>query len=79
MANHDFGVPVAGATAERTAYHLSETIGLEFGMGCFIELSTHWSAVLSVSAEQLDREVTRSPIVGEDYLLKGFAAVSTLL
>jgi MipA family protein len=79
LANHDFGVPAGNATPERPAYRVGDTTSLEGGLGLSIQFTEHWSAMLYVSREQLDNKVTQSPIVSEDYVLKGFAAVSTLL
>jgi outer membrane protein len=42
----------------------------------FIELTENWRAVLSLSAEFLPSEISASPIVGEDRVLKGFAAIA---
>ena len=76
MSNHDFGVPQAAATAERPAYDLGSTTSLEAGLGVFVELSEDWRIIVNVAAERLDDEVTRSPIVDDDYVVKGLAVVT---
>lgn len=76
LAQHDFGVPVDKATPFRPAYELDEAINLEVGLGVFIELSRDWLVILNASVERLDDQVTDSPIVDEDTLVKGFAAIN---
>jgi outer membrane protein len=76
MSNHNFGVPVAAATADRPAFALSSTTSFELGLGAFIELSEDWQIIVNISAERLDNEVRKSPIVADDNLVKGFAMIS---
>jgi len=76
MSNHDFGVPQAAATAERPAYDLGSTTSLEAGLGVFVELSEDWRIIVNIAAERLDDDVTRSPIVDDDYVVKGLAVVT---
>lgn len=76
MSNHDFGVPLAAATPERPAYELGSTSSVEAGMGLSVELSEDWRIIINVAAEQLDSEVTRSPIVDDDIVVKGLAVVT---
>ncbi len=79
LATHDFGVSTSETTTERPAYRIADTFSFEAGIGLSFELSENGMAMLSVSVEQLDNDVVRSPIVSDDYVLKGFAAVSILL
>lgn len=76
MSNHDFGVPQAAATPERPAYRLGSTTSLEAGIGVFVELSEDWRIIANVAAERLDDDVTRSPIVDDDLVIKGLAVVT---
>lgn len=76
MSIHDFGVPSAAATAQRPAYEPGSTTSLEAGLGMFLELSEDWRIIVNVAAERLDDDVTRSPIVDEDVVVKGFAVVT---
>lgn len=76
LANHDFGVPAAAATASRPAYHLSDTFTAEVGLGVFYEFTENWRAVFNVALEQLGSDITDSPIVDTDQVIKGFAAVT---
>jgi outer membrane scaffolding protein for murein synthesis (MipA/OmpV family) len=45
-------------------------------MGVFIEITRDWLVIINLAAESLSSEVTASPIVSEDYVIKGFAAVN---
>ena len=76
FANHDFGVLAQQAKSERPAYALEDIYSIEFKMGMFIELSRDSLFVLDVAAEILPDEVTASPIVSEDYVIKGFAVIN---
>lgn len=76
MSNHDFGVPDAKATLLRPAYELGSTTSFEAGVGVFVELSEDWRIIVNIAAERLDDEVTRSPIVDDDTVLKGLAVVT---
>ena len=76
MSNHDFGVPVAAATPTRPAYEPGSTSSFEAGVGIFIELSEDWRIIVSVAAEVLDDDVTASPIVDDDTVIKGLAIVT---
>lgn len=75
LGNHDFGVPAAAALPGRPAYELGSSLSFELGVGSFVELNEEWLLAISVSAEFLDSEVSRSPIVAEDTVVKGFAAL----
>lgn len=76
MSNHNFGIPVAASNVNRPAYQLGSTTSYEFGLGTFIELSEDWQIIVNVSGERLNSEVTASPIVGDETLIKGFAMIS---
>ena len=79
LANHEFGVPADKATPTRPAYKLDDIISVEGGMGCFIELPKDWAFIVNMNVEFLNSDVTDSPIVSEDYVLKGFAALNVVL
>lgn len=76
LSNHDFGVSDSQVTAERPAYLLDDVTSVEAGMGVFIEVTRDWLIIMNLAAESLSSEVTASPIVSENYVLKGFAAVN---
>ena len=76
ISNHDYGVPDEKATATRQAYYLDDTYSVEAGLGMFIEITRDWLFFMNVAAESLSDEVTESPIVSEDYVIKGFAAIN---
>ena len=76
LANYDFGVPVADAMAGRPAYDVGNAVTLEGGIGGMLEITEHWRFVLDLSAEYLGDDISDSPIVDDDYVLKGFAAIT---
>lgn len=76
MSNHDFGVPPNAALPQRPAYRLGSTTSVEAGLGVFIELSEEWRIIVNVAGERLDDDVTASPIVDDDVVIKGLAIVS---
>ena len=76
LANHDFGVPAAAATANRPGYAVGDTATLEAGLAGFYEFTENWRAVLSVAVERLGSDITASPIVEDEHVIKGFAALT---
>lgn len=78
MSNHDFGVPLNAATADRPSYSLGSTTSYELGLGAFIELSEDWNLIINVAGERLSSDVEESPIVDDDVLVKGVAMISCI-
>jgi len=76
IANFDFGVPAEAATLARPAYSTGSAVSYEAGIGSFIELTEEWRIILSISAEALPSEISDSPIVNDDTVIKGFAAIT---
>lgn len=76
LSNHDYGVAEYQATAVRPAYSPGSTHSIEAGLNMFIEVTRDWLIVLNVAAELLSDEVTASPIVSENHVIKGFAAIN---
>ncbi|WP_255463321.1 MipA/OmpV family protein [Microbulbifer sp. YPW1] len=76
LANYDFGVPSWAALPGRPAYDVGSTVTLEGGIGGMLEITEHWRLVLDINAEYLGDDISDSPIVGDDYVLKGFAAIT---
>ena len=76
LANHDFGVPSNKATPERPEYKLDSIVNVEGGIGLFIEITRNWLVALNTRVEFLDKDVTDSPIVSEDHIIKGLAVIS---
>jgi len=76
MSNHDYGVPQSAATVNRPAYRLGSTTSLEAGLGVFVELSEEWRIIVNVAGERLDDDVSASPIIDDDIVIKGLAIVS---
>lgn len=78
LANHDFGVPIDKALPGRPAYKVSSTYSLDVGVSVLYEVTTDWLVVMNLTTEFFDNEVTDSPIVDEDYVVKGFFAINYL-
>ena len=76
LSNHDFGVSETQATAERPAYNPGNTYSVETGFGVFIEVTRDVLIIVNVAVESLGNEVTASPIVNEDHVIKGFAVIN---
>ncbi|MGM0451960.1 MAG: MipA/OmpV family protein [Thermodesulfobacteriota bacterium] len=76
FVRHEFGVPDDKATARRPAYTPDDAFTMKVGTGVFMEVLTDWWMVLSTGVEFLGSEITDSPIVSKDHLLKGFFAVN---
>ncbi len=76
LANHDFGVPSGKATPDRPEYKLDSVINVEGGVGLFIEIARDWLVILNTRVEFFDKDVTDSPIVSEDYIIKGLAVIN---
>lgn len=75
LGSHDYGVPKSAELPGRPAYEVGSTVSYEIGVGGFAELTESWRLAASVAAEFLDSEVSRSPIVADDSLIKGFLGV----
>lgn len=76
LTNHDFGVPASAATPTRPATDFGSSVSYEAGFTSLIELTEDWRIVLSLSAEFLPDEIFASPIVADDRVIKGFAALT---
>ena len=76
LVNYDFGVPDSASTITRPAYSAGSAISYEIGFSSFIELTENWRILLNLSTEFLPDEITRSPIVGNDRVVQGFAAIT---
>ena len=76
LSNYDFGVPASSATPERPAYILEDTFSAEGGLGLSVEVTREWLIMLHANIELLGDQVTDSPIVSEDYVIKGFGAIN---
>lgn len=79
LADYDFGVPQDKATPDRPAYRVGSTFTTDVGMGVLYEITTDWLIVMNVAVEFLDDEISDSPIVDEDYVVKGFFAINYIL
>jgi outer membrane protein len=79
LVRHDYGVSISEATPERSLYRPGSATSIETGMGSFSELTPSVYLIVNVSVEWFDSEVYDSPIVSDDHVFKGFAAISYLL
>ncbi len=76
LADYDFGVPRNKATVGRPAYRVDAVFTADVGVGILYEITTDWLLVSTVAVEFFDDEITDSPIVNEDYVIKGFLAIN---
>lgn len=76
LTNYDFGVTARAATPARPEYNTGSSVSYELGFGTFIELTEEWRVVVNVAAEFLPDRITDSPIVADDHVIKGFAAIT---
>ena len=72
LSQHDFGVPIEAANAQRPAFRLGSTANLALGINANVELTEAWRLNLALNAEDLDSDIGNSPIVDEDQLFSGF-------
>lgn len=76
LTNHEFGVPASAALPERPEYVPGSSISYGAGISSFIELSEDWRILLNVSVDYFDSAIKDSPIVEDDRIIKGFAAIT---
>lgn len=76
LVDYDFGVPQNKARLDRPAYRPGSTLTLDVGVGVLYEITTDWLVVMNFAVEFFDNEITDSPIVDDDYVLKGFFAIN---
>lgn len=72
LANYEFGVPLAQATAARPAYLPGSSSTLGAGISTLFEITEDWRLLFNLSAERLGSELRDSPLVDEEYVIKGF-------
>jgi outer membrane protein len=76
LSNYDYGVTAEQTRPDRPAYETGDSWSPEIGLGAFLEVTRSWLIIGNLGAEFLDSSVRSSPIVSEDYVLKGFFAVN---
>ena len=76
MSNYDYGVSQAQAKPGRPAYESGASWSPEIGLGALVDVTPSWLIIGSLGAEFLESDIRQSPIVSEDYVLKGFFAVN---
>ncbi|MEJ2530253.1 MAG: MipA/OmpV family protein [Halioglobus sp.] len=76
LTEYDYGVPLNKARSDRPAYRPDSAFTADIGLGVLYEITTDWLVVMNVAVEFFDDEITDSPIVDKDYVLKGFFAVN---
>jgi outer membrane protein len=76
LVNYDYGVPESAATLTRPAYSAGSSISYAVGFSSFIELTENWRILLNLSTEFLPDEIANSPIVGDEHVVQGFAALT---
>lgn len=75
LGDHDFGVPATAAAPGRPPYRLGDTWSYELALGGFVELRRSWLLFVNVAVETLDDDVSSSPIIADDTIVKGFTAL----
>ncbi|MCA0901358.1 MipA/OmpV family protein [Microbulbifer agarilyticus] len=76
LANYDFGVPIWAANPLRPAYDVGSTVTVEAGVGGILEITEHWRLIIDLNVEYLGDDISDSPIVDDNHVLKGFAAIT---
>ena len=76
LADYDYGVPSVAATTTRSAYAAGSSVSYAVGLSSSVELTERWRILLNLSVEFLPDEITNSPIVGDDQVVQGFAALT---
>lgn len=76
LTEYDFGVPKNKSLAGRPAYRPNSAFTFDVGVGVLYEITTEWLMVMNVAVEFFDDEITDSPIVDDDYVVKGFFAIN---
>ena len=76
LVDYDFGVPKNKARPDRQAYSADSAFTLDVGVGVLYEITTDWLLVMNVAVEVFENEITDSPIVADDYVIKGFFAIN---
>ena len=76
LVRYDFGVPGNKSLADRPAYSPDGAVTFDVGVGMLFEITTDWLMVINMAVEFLDDEITDSPIVDDNYILKGFFAIN---
>jgi MipA family protein len=76
MSNYDYGVSQAQARPGRPVYEPGASWSPEIGLGTSWEVTRNWLIIGSLGAEFLESDIRQSPIVSQDYVLKGFFAVN---
>ena len=79
LADYEYGVRAAEATADRPAYRPGDAVNLELGLNLFVELSGAWRILVNGSVTFLDRALTESPLVDESQVFGSFMAITRLL
>ena len=51
-------------------------VTFDAGVAVLFEITTDWLMVINMAVEFLDDEITDSPIVDDNYIVKGFFAIN---
>jgi len=79
LVKHDFGITSEEATPARPSYRPSAAFSMEAGCSVFTEITPSISGAFSTGIEWFDQEVRRSPIAGDDHVIKGYFFITYLL
>ncbi|MFU8780589.1 MAG: MipA/OmpV family protein [Kiritimatiellia bacterium] len=75
LTRHDYGVSTAEAAIDRPAYRPGTALNPEIGLSIFAEITPNITGAVISSSEWFDSSIRRSPIVEENYVIKGTAFV----
>lgn len=60
----------------RPAYSVGNSITLEAKLGGLVELTEDWLLAFTLSVKRPDAKIANSPLVGDNWIIKGFSAVT---
>jgi len=76
LTDYYYGVTSAEARADRPAYTPGCAVNPTAALTLMTGLSKEWPIVLRLGAERLDKNISKSPIVKDDYILTAFAGLA---
>lgn len=76
MVDYYYGVTAREAAADRPEYEPGAAVNYFTDVMFNFGIHPRWIVITKVGVEFLDREITRSPIVGRDYLVTGIVGLT---
>lgn len=78
LARYEYGVPADRSREGRPAYLPGEVVEVDCGISLSVELRGSWRIIANGSVSFLPAALTRSPIVDDAHVFRGFLAVNRL-